>query len=159
MLKKVALISISLVLSFPLFTYSHEGKKSSNDEIKYPPHQLAAINQSYVIHVKPLFQRTCFDCHSQFTRYPWYSKLPGIKSFIEKDVKEGLKHLDLSKDFPFKGHGTPVRDLTAIEKSIKNNSMPPFSYKVLHWTSHLTEQEKETIFEWIRESLKSLENR
>ena len=111
---------------------------------------------SFTPPIKPIFERACFDCHSNKTVYPWYHKIPGIKHLIESDIKEGKKHLDMSLDFPFKSHTTPREDLEAIENAITNNTMPPQRYKMLHWNSKLSQEEKDKIFEWILFSLINL---
>ncbi len=117
---------------------------------------LAQINSQYLKEVKPIFRKSCFDCHSSSTRYPWYAKLPGAKQLIESDVNESKVHLDLSNDFPFGGHGTPNEDLEAIAEVIKEGSMPPFRYRILHSDSKLSNDEKEAIQNWVKLSLKTL---
>lgn len=111
------------------------------------------INNEYLKSVKPIFQKSCFDCHSGTTNYPWYSKIPGPKQLIESDIKEALAHLDLSKDFPFAGHGTPLADLEAIRDSVKNGSMPPFRYRILHSSKTLSDADRKAILDWSDQSL------
>ena len=137
---------------FSSYVYPHEGEKNKEEKDQYTSQKMATINEAYIRNVRPIFKKKCFNCHSQFTTYPWYSNIPWIKGFLEKDIREGLKHLDMSQDFPFKGHGTPLKDFKAIEKSIINNSMPPLRYRLLHWNSGLTPKEKKTILEWMSNS-------
>lgn len=118
---------------------------------------LKAINEKYVQSVKPIFQEKCFNCHSNQTKFPFYYKMPGAKQLIDADIVEAKKHIDMSNDFPFQGHGTPKEDLEAIAKSVTNNDMPPFKYKMMHWKSGITKQEREQILQWTKESLESLE--
>jgi len=116
------------------------------------PNLFDTINTTYKDNVKPIFQNKCFNCHSNQTRWPWYHSLPGIKQFLEYDVEEGREHLDLSDDFPFGGHGSPLEDLDAIEKSVNEGTMPPWQYKLMHWFSKFNNNEKEAILDWIRRS-------
>tara|TARA_R110002072_G_scaffold64203_2_gene159166 strand:+ start:4508 stop:5023 length:516 start_codon:yes stop_codon:yes gene_type:complete len=113
---------------------------------------LRKINKEYVTTVKPIFKRSCFDCHSGQTTFPWYYKIPGVKQLIDSDIKEAKSHLDFSKDFPFISHVTPLKDLDAIGKAIKNGSMPPFQYRIMHGESKLTEEEIKQVEKWIKES-------
>ncbi|MBI4041792.1 MAG: heme-binding domain-containing protein [Deltaproteobacteria bacterium] len=129
--------------------YPHRVEKHAEKKDPYTSQKMAAIQESYLGKIKPIFQKKCFDCHSRFTIYPWYSHIPWVKGVLEKDIREGLKHLDMSQGFPFQGHGTPLEDFKAIEKTIIDNTMPPRRYKLLHWNSGLTPQEKKTILEWI----------
>jgi hypothetical protein len=114
------------------------------------------INRLYLNSVKSIFQKSCFDCHSSQTKFPWYSNLPGAKQLIASDVAEAKKHLDMSSDFPFQGHGTPEEDLIAIRKEVLDGSMPPFRYRILHPSSKMSEDEKRRTIEWIDASLKIL---
>lgn len=118
--------------------------------------RLAQVNESYVRDVKPIFLKKCMDCHSDQTRFPWYSSIPGVEQLIQSDIKEAKEHIDMSKDFPFAGHGEPIEDLEELLETVNTGSMPPLRYKILHWGSGLTETEKKTIRQWIREGLKIL---
>lgn len=106
------------------------------------------INKRYVEQVKPIFMEKCGDCHSSQIHYPWYHAVPGIGQLIDHDHNEAMKHMDISSDFPFRGHGSPREDLRAIQESLKKDSMPPFRYRLLHWKSKLTAEEKKVVTDW-----------
>lgn len=114
------------------------------------------INLEYEKNVKPIFQEKCMDCHSSQTRYPSYYNWPIAKSLIDGDIAESKKHIDMTNGFPFAGHGTPLEDLNAIKKEIQEGEMPPLRYRLMHWKSALTEEEKNKIRNWIDESSKAL---
>ena len=114
------------------------------------------INTSYLKKVKPIFKKSCFDCHSSQTTYPWYYKVPGVKQLIDSDIKEAKSHLDFSNDYPFISHDTPENDLKSIEKSISKKIMPPKKYLWMHNNAKLSQQEVEEIKKWIKESLEAL---
>lgn len=160
---KIAKTLLSLFL-FGLATNSsaHEGH---NHKPKKPVEAQAAdaekltyakINEAYIQNVKPIFQRSCFDCHSQSPRIPWYHSVPLVHGLIESDMKEAKVHLDFSNDFPFEGHGSPKEDLEAIGKSVEKGTMPPFRYKVMHWGSGLSADEKKIILKWTGQSIQLL---
>ena len=71
-------------------------------------------------------------------------------------MREAKKHMDMSNDFPFGGHGSPVDDLNALTKTIEKDDMPPMKYRVMHWDSKLTDDEIKVINNWIKESQKVL---
>ena len=106
--------------------------------------------------IKPIFKKSCFDCHGVIKKYPWYYKIPGVKHYIDYDISESKKHLDLTEDFPFISHATPLEDLNAILKTIKEGSMPPFRYWIMHKNSRLTEKEKNIVEEWVKKSIEVL---
>ncbi len=123
------------------------------------PDEAAAINvinNRYLRDVKPIVKRTCFNCHSDQTRYPSYYVIPGVKQFIDWDIRSARKHIDMSSDFPFKGHGTPLKDLKAVQKEVEEGDMPPFYYTILHWADRPTPDEVQVIVRWATEGIKLL---
>jgi hypothetical protein len=148
-------------------SWSHGTEDHSEDKVKEvsPRHDSLVqesdfvkveINKNYLSQVKPIFQRSCFDCHGNTTKYPWYYKIPGITQLIDSDIETAKKHLDFTQDFPFKSHDTPLNDLYAISKSIKNKTMPPLGYRLLHGDTKLTEKEVIQVQDWIQKSVEML---
>lgn len=150
----LSIISLSLLL-LARTSLAHEGIRHDDGQkrvSKEDAHLLTAINAEYLATIKPIFKRACFDCHSTQTQYPWYYTILGIKQWMDGDIREALRHLDMTHDFPFQGHGSPHKDFEAIRKTIQKNSMPPFRYKMMHWDAGITKQEKEVILKWIDEN-------
>jgi hypothetical protein len=117
-----------------------------------PPSRVARIADSYRQRIQPLFERSCLDCHSSKTRYPWYARLPLVERLIASDIAEGRRHLDLEGGYPFKSHATPLDDLKAIREEIEKNEMPPARYRWLHPDRRLSEEEKKSVVAWTLES-------
>ena len=117
------------------------------------PAVINTINNHYLRDVKPIFKKVCFDCHSEQTRYPSYYVIPGVRQLIDWDIREARKHIDMNADFPFKGHGTPLKDLKAIKKEIDEGDMPPLRYKILHWNERLTGEEEQVVQRWTSEGI------
>lgn len=148
-------VSFALILFLaPFLSSAHEGTRARPATISEV--SATAINELYSKDVKPIFQKKCFDCHSQKTNYPWYHKIPGVKQLIESDIKEGLEHIDFEPGFPFKSHATPSEDLDEILEVIEKNDMPPMSYRIMHPSSKLTEPEKEIIKKWVQAAKETL---
>jgi hypothetical protein len=110
---------------------------------------LVKINDLYLKNVKTIFSNKCLSCHGVNTSPPWYYNIPGPKQLIDQDMKEAKKHMDMSNDFPFGGHGNPKDDLDALRKSLVKGDMPPFQYKMMHSGSGLDEKEIGIINNWI----------
>ena len=163
---KYATILICVLTPFLVFAH---GKEDHADEQKKMPsmhdnqQQMMSmhnnINQEYQKYVKPIFKTKCFDCHGVVDKYPWYIKLPGIKQLMEYDIREAKKHLDMTKDYPFGGHGEPIDDLKSIRKAVADGTMPPLRYRVAHWDSRLNKEEKVVLKNWIDSALKILKDR
>lgn len=170
LLKTKACFSIGFLATWLLTTtglvYSHGGIKHNDEEaVKQASKRqgneekaFIKINLQYKKEIRPIFERSCFDCHSDQTRYPWYHELPVIGKIIDEDINEAREHLDFSNDFPFIGHGSPESDLKEIKKSVMSGEMPPFEYKLLHWRASLSQDEKEAIAKWVADSLERLDS-
>ncbi len=139
---------------------AHQGadhSKHKKEVVETSDVQVEVINEAYQKDVAGIFKAKCMDCHGEPRKLPWYHALPIVNQIMNDDMNEAKKHLDIREGFPFKGHGTPKEDLEAIAETIKKNEMPPLRYKVMHWSSGVTENEKKIIQAWVEESLKSLE--
>jgi len=148
--------------SMPVLADSDSGRESliSPDEFLQSEgapskEQLSIVNELYLKDVKPIFEKKCLSCHGSMSEadLPWYYPIPGVRQLIDQDIAEAKKHVDMSNDFPFGGHGDAAADLNAIKKSIEEGNMPPFRYRVMHWGSAINSNDKEKIFRWIEQSL------
>lgn len=131
-------------------THSTEAKESdANPDIQAIYKNIQA---DYVKKIKPTFDRKCAACHSQEIAAPWYASIPLAGRIVESDRSEAKEHLEISKGFPFAGHGTPEEDLKAIKDVVTKGEMPTLLYRIFHPSSRLTDQEKAAILEWIERS-------
>lgn len=118
------------------------------------------INEDYIKAVRPVFEAKCFAYHaSTNAALPWYSNMPFAKGLIISDMKKAKEHLDMTNDFPFKGHGTALDDLKTIRASIEKQEMPPFRFRLLHRNSNLSPQEIDVVTNWTRTSIDLLNER
>ncbi|WP_197524237.1 heme-binding domain-containing protein [Nitratiruptor sp. SB155-2] len=69
------------------------------------------------------FMRTCGDCHSNKTKWPWYSNIAPISWLVAHDVKEGREHFNVS----MWGHQKKNEGEDAAEEVMKGE-MPPLAY-------------------------------
>lgn len=107
-----------------------------------------AMKKGYDEAIRPIFEAKCFDCHSANTHYPWYYKMPLAKGLVDADVRKARRVLDFTDGFPFTGVGDLSDHLHGLREVAMDGSMPPFRYWIMHWSSKLTKQEKETIVAW-----------
>ena len=138
--------------------HSKENEVKSVDITNTKSKKIEIIKVAYEKDVEQIFKKSCFDCHSTKTQFPWYYNLPIAKQLINHDVTEAKKHLDMSSGYPFKGHGNPIADLKEINKVISNEKMPLWYYLLLHGEAKLTDKDKAIIAKWVNMSIKELED-
>ncbi len=118
---------------------------------------MQSMRDDYMAKIEPIFRRKCFDCHSNRTEYPWYSNIPGVRQWIDSDIREAREHLDMSGGFPFTSKHSIDHDLEEIGEEIDESSMPPKSYVFIHAQAEVSEEEKREILDWVTKSRKALQ--
>jgi hypothetical protein len=97
--------------------------------------------------VGALLQRACADCHSNNTRWPWYSNVAPVSWFVIGHVNEARDHLNLSQWDPASLAGN-LELLGEIHKVMKFEEMPLRSYTWMHPQARLSTRERGLIGEW-----------
>ncbi len=105
--------------------------------------------------VEAILKRSCYDCHSNHTNFPWYSSVAPVSFFTKMHVKEGRKHLNFSKWNSYSDE-KKAKYLEKIPKAIKSK-MPLPSYLLIHKDAKLSEADKKTLSDWASEAAFDLE--
>lgn len=105
--------------------------------------------------VQEIFKRSCYDCHSNNTVYPWYNKIQPIGFLLENHIKKGKKELNFSSIGSYSNRRLKSK-LKSIKSQVRDNEMPLSSYTLIHRNAKLTERDKELIMEWASKLLDSL---
>ena len=101
-----------------------------------PPPQIAA-----------LFRAACYDCHSDETKWPWYSRIAPASWLVASDVNDGRERLNFS-DWP---HALPERAakrLERISEELGYKDMPPAKYTLIHADARLTDAQRKALIQW-----------
>jgi heme-binding protein len=100
--------------------------------------------------VKDALQRSCYDCHSNQTRWPWYSAAWPLSWWIHYEVDEGRRRLNFSAWTDYASDpGTEDQKLDEIARLIASGAMPPWYYRAMHPRAHLTPGQRTAITRWI----------
>src|SRR6266481_4457549 len=96
-----------------------------------------------------ILQRSCQNCHSQNTDWPWYSYVAPVSWLIEKDVHDARSHMNLSRwaDYNLEKKQELLSRLAAV---VRSRQMPPSRYTVMHPSEKPSARELEQIYEWAR---------
>lgn len=145
-------IFIALGIALLLFQFYRPEKNLSGDTSK-------AISTKYTIptNVKKTLETACFDCHSNTTRYPWYSNIQPGASFMWGHIKEGKKKLNFDT-FASRRVAIQNHKFEEIIEMVEENKMPLFSYTLIHRDAKLNEDQKMEIINWAKSSMDSLRN-
>lgn len=94
-----------------------------------------------------LFHRACFDCHSNETVWPWYSRVAPVSWLVQRDVNGGRRHLNFTE------WDKPQRHADHVASEVKEGDMPPWFYLPMHPAARLTDAEKQALIDGAGKSL------
>ncbi len=100
-----------------------------------PPEVLTTMHQA------------CFDCHSNETRWPWYSYVTPVNYLVASDVNNGRKHFNFSEWNSY-STGRLKSVLDNIYDQVYNNEMPLSKYKWMHKEANLSPAQVKAICDW-----------
>lgn len=100
-----------------------------------------------------LFATACGDCHSNLTKWPWYTNVAPASWLVQSDVDEGRSKLNLSEV----GH-TQI-ELDEIVEAVRGGDMPPLQYRLIHRNASLSQAEREELVQGLTATLQSVATR
>ena len=97
--------------------------------------------------VSAVLARSCNDCHTDQTRWPWYSEVWPLSWFVADHVEHGRRHLNFSDWARYTS-----RDIDGLLNDIcgeaKRGTMPLPSYTLVHRSAKLTPRDVQTLCDW-----------
>ena len=103
------------------------------------------------LHVDPkvetILNRSCVDCHSNRTRWPWYTNVAPVSWFVIGHVNDGRRDLNLSEWGNY-DNSKQSRRLDQMCQLAKAGAMPLSSYTPLHPGSKLSGDDVKALCEW-----------
>ena len=108
--------------------------------------------------VMQIFRRSCFDCHSDSTVYPWYAEIQPFGWWLNSHIEDGKRHLDFDRFASYR----PVRQYVKfkdIVEQLQQDEMPLRSYLFIHRYARLTPDEKEEVIRWSGAMMDSIRTR
>jgi cytochrome c551/c552 len=97
--------------------------------------------------VSSILDRSCRDCHSNKTVWPWYTKLAPVSWWLADHVNEGRQDLNMS-EWGKLPKDRQDRKLRQMCDEIQDGMMPLSSYLPMHPTAKLSDQDKKTLCDW-----------
>lgn len=91
-----------------------------------------------------VFETSCAACHSNTTRWPWYSHVAPMSWLVTRDVLEGRDEFNASRWDDDAGEADD-----AVE-TVLEGSMPPLSYVLAHPSARLTDEEEQVLLDALR---------
>jgi hypothetical protein len=122
------------------------------------PDETLAANVSMPAPVGALIQRACMNCHSNETKWPWYSRVAPLSWLTTKDVENARKAMNFSRWSIQNGRRPEMAmaTLSAMCADIQSGRMPMSNYLLLHPEARLSEPEKAQVCAWAKGQIREL---
>jgi hypothetical protein len=134
-------IGVGALVLFALIQAVPYGRTHSNPPVTMEPKWDSPQTRA-------LAQRACFDCHSNITKWRWYSNVAPVSWLVQRDVDGGRS------TFNFSEWNRP-QDVGAsdLAEAIRDGSMPPWVYRLVHSDARLTAAEKDALIRGLNATL------
>ena len=147
-MKKILIIFIVIMILIQFITIDKENPISDESKdfitINNPPEEIVET-----------LKNACYDCHSNKTKYPWYSNVAPASWLIKEHINNGRRHLNFSIWEDYKEAKKEHKIDECIEM-IKSGEMPMKGYVLFHSEAELTNEQKSSFIYWLRELKDSL---
>lgn len=108
--------------------------------------------------VVTIFRSACYDCHSYETTYPWYSNVQPFGWWLQGHIDEGRDEMNLSLWIEF-SRSDADHLLEEIGEVVEEEEMPLPSYTYVHSEARLSDEQRESLTNWVAELRTSLQQR
>lgn len=105
--------------------------------------------------IKNILQKSCYDCHSNHTEYPWYFNFQPVAGWLAHHVEEGKRELNFSEFNTYRLR-RKTHKLNEVIEQVTQGEMPMTSYVLIHKNAKLSPDESEKLIKWAKESIITL---
>lgn len=148
-MKKILLILVVMLIAIQFF--QPEKNISSVKSVNH-------ISNKYPIpdNVRVTLEKSCYDCHSNNTRYPWYAKLQPVAWWLNSHVDEGKGEINFDEFLTYPAKKARHK-MEEVNEMVKEGEMPLNSYTWVHKEAVLSQTEKLAIANWAVSTMKVIE--
>lgn len=112
-----------------------------------PPGQSFEKTEKVPANVAAILKVSCYDCHSNNTRYPWYSVLQPGAWFMGQHIKKGRDELNFDEFNNYSKRRKKAK-IKSIISQIEKDEMPLKSYRMMHGNARLSADEKKELLDF-----------
>jgi len=128
-----------------------------------PARNIGDVNPAYEItsafavpnNVQDILRNSCYDCHSNNTRYPWYANIQPAAWFMNGHIKDGKRGLNFS-EFATYSLRRQFHRFNDIIENVNDGEMPLPSYLLIHTDAKLSTRQKDIIAAWANTAIDSM---
>src|SRR5262245_20125217 len=119
-----------------------------------------SVVATYQTQIHPILATKCAACHTATPERPLHYSIPVVsywsQPLIEDHIRRGRVQFDFTDGFPMTRVGAAHEFVARLRDSVRDQTMPPTEYAVVHWNHRLTEAERKTILDWAEAAITAL---
>jgi hypothetical protein len=96
-----------------------------------------------------ILERSCKDCHSDETTWPWYSHVAPASWLVASDV-HGARHKMNFSEWAGYTDRQKQDKVDSICEEVGSGDMPPWDYSLIHRNTALSQQERNALCQWVK---------
>jgi hypothetical protein len=135
----------TVVVMFLLIQAVPYGRNHTNPPVTQEPAWDSPQTRAYAV-------SACYDCHSNETKWPWYTNIAPVSWLVQSDVDGGRSVLNFSEWNRPQGEG--AGDITEV---VREGEMPPVYYAWMpnHPGARLSDSEKAAFVRGLEATLRA----
>jgi hypothetical protein len=99
--------------------------------------------------VRSILRSSCYDCHSNESRWPWYAYVAPVSWLVAYDVHEAREHMNFSTWERYDAK-KQAKHLKEAWEEVEEGEMPLFFYLWLHPDAKLSDSDRAALHDWSR---------
>jgi hypothetical protein len=140
MRKKILIVLSAIIVGIQFIRLPrNEGSANGRKDIASRYHVPAEVSK--------ILEKSCYDCHSNHTDYPWYTNIQPVGWWMQWHVNEGKQHLNFSEFASYDPKRTRRKFRQTVE-TVKEDEMPLNSFLWIHRDAILNDQQKQILMHW-----------
>jgi hypothetical protein len=136
-------IALGLVATLVIIQFIRPSRNTSTGE---SPNE---ISKYYEVpaDLHAVLKKSCYDCHSNNTVYPWYTNIQPVGWWLQSHVNDGKDELNFD-EFGTYAEKKAKHKFEEIEEMVNEGEMPLSSYTLIHGDAKLSSEQATAIASW-----------
>ena len=105
--------------------------------------------------IEQILRTSCYDCHSNETKYPWYAYIAPVSWLVVRDVKQGRSDLNFSEWDNLKSRDK-IKLLDEIAEEVDEGNMPMPIYTITRRDASLDDNQKQVLVKWTEDMMNDI---
>lgn len=151
MKKSVKFVGLLLIAVLIILQFFQPEKNLSSDSEENDLLLVASVPDS----LASVLLNACYDCHSNHTEYPLYSRISPVSWYLDKHIRKGKEDLNLS-EYGLLEKADKIGALSDIYDALDGGTMPLQSYMLIHRDARISQEEIDALIDWADQESLSL---